>query len=148
MAEDSRIGGSRSLELAVSARISIHLARTRQARHWERDNIVVDSEYAQQGLAGLRKGAPGVTMRPDLIVHKRGELSSDWNWLVCEIKLHDHRPNRVHAGDLRKLKRCVRLFNYGLAIWLSLPRSTYGDQTVFYSAIQAGIRPAAPLPIE
>lgn len=124
MRESPSIGVSRAMEWAVSARIAIHLARSRRVRSWEeQEGVRVDAEYAQQGEDGKRKGDPSKWMTPDLVIHRRGQTGTDHNWLVCEIKMHTDEPRRYpHGHDRNKLMRCKLLFGYGLALWVSIPR--------------------------
>lgn len=131
MAEEPRIGGIKSMEWPVSTRIAIHLARLGEVRAWESDHITVDAEYCQAGKEGALKGQ----MKPDIIVHRRGEAGRPNNWLACEIKLYrSGKPRRVHRADCRKLRRCKEeRFGYQVAIWLALPRTREAGTQVFYS---------------
>ena len=55
-------------------------------------------------------------------------------WLVVEFKMHDEQPNEVWHRDLIKLQRAKgHPFLYGLALWISIPRSSKGP--VFYAEI-------------
>jgi hypothetical protein len=58
----------------------------------------VDCEFNRQGTAGARKlRNSGAQVRPDVIVHHRGELSADHNLLVVEVKKY------ASDDDLQKL---------------------------------------------
>lgn len=135
--ESPRIGGTLAKEWAVSTRIAIHLAQTKQVRGWEkRLNILVDAEYIQKGLGGDLKMnlANGRAMKPDIILHRRGAKSSRYNWIACEVKLYakGKPPSRVQEGDRQKLQALRKQFKYRVGIWLSVPRS--GDDHVAYYA--------------
>jgi hypothetical protein len=152
MLEDPKIGGGRAEEWAVSTRVAIHLARTPDAKAWERSTrkIVVDAEYSQAGLCGdpkwsrlLQRG-----MKPDLIVHRRGLKGSKHNWIACEIKLHTScGVPTVNVIDRIKLQSMKQQYGYRMAIWLSIPRTNDGD-VAYYTEINNNgqHRPLKPLP--
>jgi hypothetical protein len=135
MSESPAVGGSSAMEWAVTGRVAMHLARSARVRAWEKhDRVTVDAEYAQQGVDGMGKGKHGSWMKPDLIIHCRTQMGPDSNWLVVEFKMHDEQPKEVWHRDLVKLQRAKRdPFRYGLALWVSIPRSSKGP--VFHAEI-------------
>lgn len=141
MMERPSVGVSTAMEWAVTSRIAIYLTRSARVRRWEKDEGVrVDAEYAQQGSEGQRKGRPGRWMKPDLIIHRRGKPAADDNWLVVEFKMHDgeYDPGAFES-DRKKLQRYQELFEYRLALWVSIPRSPgAGTKAVYVEVNRLG----------
>lgn len=71
-------------ETALTFRLGLHLAR-RAPWTWD-----VDAEYDREGEAGARKRRGAMpelrTMRPDLVIHKRGLKGRANNLLCVEVK--------------------------------------------------------------
>jgi hypothetical protein len=142
MCEWRLIGGTRSLEHAVSVRVAMQLSRMHAASDWEANGITVDAEYSQSGTEGALKGK----LKPDLIVHRRGEKGPENNWLACEIKMHGARPRRtMHPGDRSKLIRCKTEFLYRVAIWISIPRSREGHPPVYSEIVGLDATDVVPI---
>lgn len=148
MLEDPSIGGARAMEWAVTSRIATYLARSTRVREWEdQHHVRVDAEYAQQGLQGRPKGKVGLNgkltgkwIKPDLIIHRRTQHGEHSNWLAVEVKLHKGEPpDEPDPKDWASLTRCKELYRYGVALWVSIPRSPGpGTKAIFIEMDEMG----------
>jgi hypothetical protein len=81
-------------ELSVCHRLAVYLENDFQG--WN-----IDCEYRKQGIySNLKRNNEGEEKRPDIIVHRRGQLEKNDNLLIIEVKLE----NDNIAEDEKRLK--------------------------------------------
>lgn len=101
------------LELAFSHRLAVYLEYAFSG--WD-----VDCEYTREGSRAVPKtNSRGKRKRPDIIIHRRGQLNKDDNLLVIELKFENDDGNddaklkdfTSEPNDNRKFQ-----YQYGLAL--------------------------------
>ena len=101
-------------EPCISARIAMHLYSIICSQ--EDQGYRVDCEYNKAG-EDLKIGPTDrniKSMRPDIVIHKRSLMGSNYNddnILYCELKKHD-----ISVRDRRKMNFALEHYNYLLAL--------------------------------
>lgn len=104
-------------ERALAFRLGYHLT-LRVGAEWD-----VDAEYDREGEVGalkVRDDAPR-HMRPDLVVHRRGQRARADNLMFIEVKRR-WRPENVDVHDLDKVVSAVARHKYQIGVALGLCR--------------------------
>lgn len=132
--EEHRRTGAAVRELAAAGRLLVHLSRQPLVLRLEQDRILAEAEYASVGLTRQNKSvifpnhAEAYCVRPDIVVHKRGDDGP--NCLALEIKLGSwtRKPRGVSSHDCDKLKALTdpSQYNYSVGLWFALPINSTG----------------------
>jgi hypothetical protein len=109
----------RAGETVLSARLAVHLASV-VPDEWD-----VDAEYDREGASWVQKiripatsGGMARRMRPDVVVHVRGQRGPESNLLVVEMKRR--WSGSGNAADLAKAQTAIGRIGYQYAVVLGM----------------------------
>jgi hypothetical protein len=137
--------GQDAYENPLAARLGVVLGRSSRIQNLEASGIFVDLEYRHQQMEGNHgparneKNLGGRTVRPDLIIHRRGPGK---NLVYCEIKMGGQDPGNpppIHNHDLWKLIKATcptESLNYQIGLWLVFPLQRGGRG--YYAVVKGG----------
>lgn len=114
-ARDATLLGSDNSEWAVAHRLAVYLEQLLPG--WN-----IDCEFNRQGdAAEVKKRAGGSLVRPDIIVHHRGQVAREHNLLAIELKKTSSEQDHAKLQEYTAPAAGERKFQYryGLAIALS-----------------------------
>lgn len=103
------------LELAFSHRLAVYLEYAFSG--WD-----VDCEYTREGSRAVSKtNSRGKRKRPDIIIHRRGQLNKDDNLLVIELKFENDDGNddaklKDFTSEPNDNRKFQYQYQYGLAL--------------------------------
>jgi hypothetical protein len=99
-------------EWAIAHRLAVYLERDFGGWH-------IDCEYNRQGINSKKRNDAGALIRPDIIIHHRGEGHPDHNLLVIEVKLLNEDSDSKKACSYTKPAAGARRFQYQYGLALS-----------------------------
>lgn len=101
-------------EWAIAHRLAVYLEI--EIAGWN-----VDCEYNRQGQSkDVKKMLSDVKVRPDIILHHRGQMEREHNLLVVEIKKCETGADLAKACEYTKPAEGDRKFQYQFGLALSL----------------------------
>lgn len=117
---DKFLIGVAGSEWSITHRLAVYLERQEALKDWQ-----VDCEYNRQGEIGDIKSLASNKrrVRPDIIVHHRGQTELLHNLLVIEVKKKNSRLDFAKVSEYTAAPTGNRRFQYmfGIALDLSPP---------------------------
>ena len=113
-ARDSDLLSSDASEWALAHRLAIYLEK--ELPRWN-----VDCEYNRQGAVTYPKTNEGESkIRPDIVLHHRGQTELQHNLLVVELKKVESAADLGKACEYTKAPEGARRFQYQYGLALSV----------------------------